>query len=120
MLPVIQTQGDFFVNEDGSEFHYVGLSDFALPKRMLMDNGPEALVRPILIERRSVADRAGYTGPIVLRCFKYGHPNNAFGMPPWYDFATLNALAKMAAEYRCYIDFTTGDSQYVLQDPQEQ
>jgi len=116
----IHIGGDFFVNEDGSEFHYVGLSDFALPKRIQMTDGPEALVRPVIIERRSIADKAGYTGPIVLRCMKYGHPNNPFGCSPWYDFQKLNDLAHMAAEYNCYIDFTTADNQYVLPNQADQ
>src|SRR6188768_3762366 len=101
-MQAVRANGDFFLNDDGSEFHYVGVSDFALLKRMFFygPTGPEGLVRPILQERRAIAERAGYHGPLVFRVFKYGHPNNAFGCDPWaYDMKILDQLAKMAAEF---------------------
>jgi hypothetical protein len=116
VMPAVKLSGaDFFLNEDGSEFHYVGMSDFGLWKRFNMDNGPEALVRPILIERRQIADLAGYRGPIVLRVFRYSHPDNPFGLlPSQSDFSKINSFLDMCAEYNFYVDFTCGDSQHVL------
>lgn len=125
-MQYVNANGDFFLNADGTESHYVGLSDFALAKRWWfyqpLGMGPEELVRPIFVERRGIADRAGYSGPLVFRVFKYGHPNNAFGAPPdGYDKkVVLDGLAKLAAEYNSYIDFTTGDSQHVLPNQNDQ
>ncbi len=122
-MQAVHANGDFFLNDNGTEFHYVGLSDFALLKRWYAygPTGPEALVRPIFQERRSIAERAGYHGPLVFRVFKYGSPTNAFGGDPWaYDMACLDGLAKMAAEFNSYIDYTTGDSQIVLPDMGDQ
>lgn len=105
--------GDFFLNEDGSEFHYVGISDFALFKRMGMDNGPEALVRPILIQRRQIADRAGYVGPIVDRTFRCSDPGNIFGqIPDKVRFDLINPFLDLCAEYNTYVDFTQGDDDH--------
>lgn len=124
MLPKVRANADFFLNEDGSEFHYLGYSDFGLAKRMFeylpVGMGPEHLVRPLFVERRGIADAAGWTGPLVARVFKYGHPNNPFGCTPHYDPQVLDALARMAAEYRVYVDFTTGDNQYMLPTVGEQ
>lgn len=118
-LQAVRATGDFFTNADGSEFHYVGLSEFGLWKRWNMHNGPEALVRPILQQRREVADSAGYHGPIVLRVFRYSHPNNPFGVLPYeQDFSQIDAFLAMCAEYGCYVDWTCGDSQFDFMLPQ--
>lgn len=103
---------DFFLNDDGSEFHYVGESNFGQWKRFNAENGAEALVRPILVERRAVADRAGYTGPIVDRVFRYSDPGNPFGaLPGKTDYAKVNAFMDLCAEFKIYVDWTCGDSQ---------
>lgn len=127
-LRKIKVSGDFFTYvDDGSEFHYVGISDFAQWKRFNMDNGPEALVRPICVERRQIADRAGYTGPIVCRVFRYSSPTNSFGVipnliNPTNDYSKINAFLDMLAEYNMYADITCGDSQmsYMLPNPTDQ
>lgn len=116
-LKKIKVAGDFFIYEDGSEFHYVGLSDFAQFKRMCMDNGPEALVRPLLIERRQIADKAGYNGPLVARVFRTSHPNNSFGqMPDKVKFELINSFLDLCAEYNTYVDWTSGDNWYTFPD----
>lgn len=121
MLSPVKVGADFFLNEDGSEFHYVGLSDFGLWKRFHMDNGPEALVRPLLVERRLIADRAGYFGPLVARVFRYAHPDNAFGiLPTAVDPTRVNAFLDLCAEYKVYVDWTCGDSQHFLPNPADQ
>ena len=122
-LPKIKVQGDFFLNEDNSESHYVGYSDFGLWKRFNMQDGPEALVRPLLQERRGLAEAAGYSGPLTARVFRYADPGNAFGMlPDQADFSKINAFLDMAAEYKVYIDWTCGDSQkpYMLPNVADQ
>ncbi len=114
-LPQVRIGGDFFLNENGSEFHYVGQSNFGQWKRFNQENGPEALVRPILKERRQVADRAGYMGPIVDRVFRYADPGNVFGaLPGTTDYTQVNAFLDLCAEYHVYVDWTCGDSQRVL------
>lgn len=122
MLPSVKLSGaDYFLNDDGSEFHYVGYSDFGLWKRFHMDNGPEALVRPLLIERRLIADRAGYEGPLVARVFRYAHPDNAFGIVPQaVDVGKINGFLDLCAEYGFYVDWTSGDSQHLLPNPHDQ
>ncbi len=116
MLPKIKAPADFFVSEDGSEFHYVGASEFGDWKRFLMPNGPEALVRPNLIERQQVRAAAGYKGPVVNRVFRYADPGNSFGIlpyeiSPYNDYSKVNAFMDLCAEYDCYVDWTCGDSQ---------
>lgn len=107
--------GDFFSYEDGREFHYVGHSDFGLFKRMCMLDGPEALVRPLLIERREIADRAGYTEPIVARVFRTSDPGNTFGQTPnQVNFDLIDPFIKLCAEYNTYVDFTQGDDDHSM------
>lgn len=116
-LPKIKATGDFFQYEAGGEFFYAGASEFGDWKRFCMDSGPEALVRPNLIERKIVRDNAGYAGPCVNRVFRYSHPNNPFGMPatdPRQDFAKINQFLAMCAEYNVYVDWTCGDSQFPI------
>jgi hypothetical protein len=120
-LPRVKIGGDFFLNENGSEFHYVGLSDFGQWKRFNLPSGPDALVRPLLVERRSLADKAGYTGPIVIRVFRYSDPANPFGVLPYsYDFNNINKFLDLCAEYKVYVDWTCGDSQVVLPGSSQQ
>ena len=112
MKKVLAT-GDFFSYEDGREFRYVGLSDFGLFKRMCMQDGPEALVRPILIERRQIADRAGYTDPIVSRVFRCSDPGNTFGQTPAeVNFDLIQPFLNLCAEYNFYVDWTQGDDDH--------
>lgn len=117
-LPVVRVAGTEFVTEDGQYFPYVGVSDFALFKRWLMPNGSWALVEPRLAEWRAIAHAGGYDGPIVLRVFRYAHPDNAFGIgDPWsYDFTQLTELTEFVGERGFYIDWTTGDSQWIIPD----
>ena len=122
-LPKVSRGYDFFLNENGSEFYYVGASEFALWKRWNMDSGPEALVRPILVQRRQVAERAGYSGPIVNRVFRYSDPGNVFGTLPYEtDMNQINPFLDMCAEYNMYVDWTCGDSQkpYMIPHPVDQ
>lgn len=112
-LKKIKATGDFFTYEDGSEFHYVGYSDFGQEKRMDEPNGPEALVRPLLKERREIADRAGYTGPLVARVFRCSDPGNPFGRTiDKINFDNINPFLDLCAEYNTYVDFTQGDDDH--------
>lgn len=113
-LPKITVGGDFFSAGPGVEFFYVGLSDFGHWKRWNDPSGagPENLVRPLLRQRREIADRAGYTLPLVARVFRYAHPGNTFGILPGTDYTKVNTFMDMAAEYNTYIDWTCGDSQF--------
>lgn len=113
-LSKVKVEGDHFLYADrAEEFFYIGLSDFGQFKRMCSENGPEALVRPILVERRTIADAAGYTGPIVIRVFRTSHPNNPFGQTPdKVKFELINPFLDMCAEYKIYVDWTQGDDQY--------
>jgi hypothetical protein len=120
-MQAIKATGDFFTNDDGTEHHYVGLSEFGLWKRFNMTDGPEALVRPLLIERRSLADKANYNGPIVLRVFRYAHPGNPFGvLPGQTDYKKIGNFLDLLALYGFYVDMTTGDSQLVLPSVSDQ
>jgi len=115
-LPKVKATGDFFSLEDNSIFWYVGASEFGDWKRFNMDSGPEALVRPNLIERKLVREAAGYTGPIVNRVFRYSDPGNPFGIipnliNPANDYSKVNSFMDLCAEYNVYIDWTCGDSQ---------
>src|SRR5688572_8712213 len=116
MLNPISVSGHKFINSDGSEFKYVGVSDFAMFKRWLMPFGPEALVEPRLAEWKELARIAGYDGPIVLRVFRYAHHDNAFGIhDPWsYPFEEITKLSNFVGERGFYIDWTSGDSQHVI------
>lgn len=116
MLPAIHVEGVNFVDETGKRFPYVGVSDFALFKRWLMHDGPAALVAPRLAEWRALAEAGGYRGPIVLRVFRYSHPNNKFGIgDPWsYDFAEITKFTQFCGERGFYVDWTCGDSQHIL------
>lgn len=119
--PKVKLGADFFLKEDNSEFHYVGFSDFGQWKRFNMIDGPELLVRPLWVERRSIADAAGYTDWLVARVFRYANPTNPFGIVPEPSlYNKVNAFIELAAEYKIYIDFTTGDSDVVLPGVQNQ
>lgn len=122
-LPKISVTADFFSNADNSIFWYVGLSDFGQWKRWNMPSGPEALVRPLLIERRMLAEQAGFTRPFIIRVFRYSDPGNSFGtIPGTTDYTQVNAFMDMCAEYNIYVDWTCGDSQkpYMLPNPVDQ
>ncbi len=107
--------GDFFSNADGSEFHYVGASEFGDFKRACMDNGLDALVRPNLIERKQIRDAAGFTGPIVNRVFRVSDPGNPFGqLPSQVNFSLIDPFLALCAEYGVYVDFTQGDDQVLF------
>jgi hypothetical protein len=123
-LPKVKLSGgDFFLNEDNSEFNYVGSSEFGDWKRFNLPNGPEALVRPNLTERKLVRDSIGYKGPVVNRVFRYSDPGNPFGiLPSQVDFSKVNAFLDLCAEYNVYVDWTCGDSQksYMLPNVNDQ
>lgn len=105
-----------FMLANGEKFSYVGVSDFALFKRELMDSGRIALVEPRLDEWRRLASRGGYGGPIVLRVFRYSHPNNKFGIgDPWsYDFDRITRFTEYCSTRGFYVDWTCGDSNHIL------
>jgi hypothetical protein len=112
-LQKVKVAGDFFVNADGSEFHYIGASEFGDLKRAGMGNGLEALVRPNLIQRKLIRDRAGYKGPIVNRVFRVSDPGNPFGqLPGAVQFDLINKFLDLCAEYNVYVDFTQGDDDH--------
>ena len=119
MLPAIHVEGPALVDATGKRFNYVGVSDFALFKRWLMPNGPSALVKPRLEEWKRLASDGGYTGPIVLRIFRYAGPWNVFGITdPWsYDFNEVRLFTHFCGDRGFYVDWTCGDSQAVLPNP---
>lgn len=113
-LPLVTINGTNF-RADGKPFHYVGVSAFALFKRWLMHDGPAALVQPILNEWRAVAGAGGYTGPIVLRVFRFAAWWNPFQLDPWsYDFAEMTKFTQYCVDRGFYVDWTCGDAQEVL------
>lgn len=114
-LPKISVGGDFFLAGPGVEFFYVGYSDFGQYKRFCIPSGPENLVRPLLRERREIADRVGYTGPLVMRTFRCSDPGNPFGqLPSQVRFDLINSFLDMCAEYNTYVDFTQGDDDHSM------
>lgn len=118
MLPPIHTDGHKFVDATGKPFPYAGVSDFPLFKRSQMTDGYNALVTPRLAEWKRLAGAGGYTGPIVLRVFRYAASSNPFGMDPWsYDFDQARVFSNFCGEQGFYVDWTCGDSQIVLPNP---
>lgn len=115
-LQKVKVAGDFFVNDDGSEFHYAGASEFGDFKRAcLTDHGLEAFVRPNLIERKLIRDRVGFKGKIVNRVFRTSDINNSFGQTPdQVKFDLINPFLDLCAEYNVYVDFTQGDDQILF------
>lgn len=121
MLSPIHVSGKTFRDVNNNIFKYVGVSAFGLFKRWLAPNGPSALVAPILAEWRELANIGEYKGPIVLRVFRYAHPNNPFGVNPHsYPFSAITAFTNFCGERGFYVDWTSGDSQYVLPDQSKQ
>lgn len=115
MLSPIHAEGNRLVDATGKTFKYVGAADFALFKRSLMPNGYSALVEPRLAEWKALAQAGGYTGPIVLRVFRYAAYWNTFSIDPWsYDFAEMTKFTNYLGERGFYVDWTCGDSQEVL------
>ncbi len=116
LLQKVLATGDFFTNSDGSEFHYVGSSEFGdFDRGCLTDNGLEDFVRPNLIERKLVRDAVGFTGPIVNRVFRVSDPGNPFGqLPSAVRFERINPFLDLCAEYNVYVDFTQGDDQILF------
>ncbi len=111
----VSVSGDFFLNADGTEFHYVGASEFGDFKRACMPGGMEALVRPNLIERKLIRDAAGYTGPVVNRVFRVSDPGNPFGQTPdQVNFDLINPFLDLCAEYNVYVDWTQGDDDHSM------
>lgn len=114
-LQKVSAAGDFFLNADGSEFHYVGASEFGDFMRACMDNGFEALVRPNLIERKLIRDAAGYKGKTVNRVFRCSDPGNPFGQTPdKVKFELITPFLDLCAEYDVYVDFTQGDDDHSM------
>lgn len=115
MLSPIHTNGNKFYTAEGQVFKYVGVSAFALFKRWLAPSGPDYLVAPILAEWRKLAATGGYTGPIVLRVFRYAGNNNAFAIDPWsYAMSEATKFTQFCGERGFYVDWTTGDSQLII------
>lgn len=121
-LPPIHAEGNKFVDNTGKNFKYVGVSDFALFKRWLQRDGRRALVVPRLAEWRRLAKAGGYSRPIVLRVFRYAANPNPFALDPWsYDvdgrMPAVTEFTNFLGDNGFYIDWTAGDNQLVLPDP---
>lgn len=115
MLPAIRIKGSQFIDNLSLPFHYVGVADFSLFKRALMPNGYRDLVAPRLAEWKALAGAGGYTGPIVLRVFRYAAYWNAFALNPWsYAMDEARVFSNYCGEQGFYVDWTCGDSQEVL------
>src|SRR3954469_17878139 len=119
MLQAVHADGVDFKTSDGKRFTYVGVSDFALFARSQQRDGYHALVAPRLNEWRSYAKAGGYgDGPIVLRVFRYAAPPNRFAIDPWsYPFSAITTFTEVCAKEGFYVDWTCGDSQIALPNP---
>lgn len=126
-LPALAVHGiDVVQKGTTKKVHLVGLSEFALPKRFLLAGGPAAYVAPILVERRKLAERMGWKGPIFLRCFRHAGPWNVFGITnpwEWADFSHGGHFTKMVEfcrlcdDHGFYVDLTAGDFQECFKGP---
>lgn len=118
-LPALAVHGvDVVQKGTTKKVHLVGFSEFALPKRFLMKDGPWAYVAPILVERRKLAERMGWKGPIFLRCFRHAKASNVFGITdPWQwadpanggHFTKMVEFCRLCEEHGFYVDMTAGD-----------
>lgn len=122
-LPALAVHGlDVVQAGTTTKVHLVGFSEFALPKRFLIAGGPLAYVAPILVERRKLAERMGWKGPLFLRCFRHARASNVFGIPnPWAwadtdtnkpyggPFTKMVEFFRLCDDYGFYVDMTAGD-----------
>lgn len=116
-LPVVSVNGTQLWC-DGQPWHYVGIDAFGLFKRWLMPDGPNALVKPWLTEQRQIAQLGGYTGPIVLRVFRFAAYWNSFALDPWsYHSSEIGDFTRFVGDLGFYVDWTCGDAQQVLPEP---
>jgi hypothetical protein len=118
-LQGLYVDGIDFRTRDGQVFKMVGVSDFALPKRWFMPDGPRALVAPRLDEWKQIAHEGGYDGPITLRCMRHASPSatgKLFSLVP----ATMpldvykrgiRDLLEFCDERGFYVELTGGDAQ---------
>lgn len=107
--------GAELVDAQGRVVRLPGVSAFSLFARFLMTNGWDALCVPILDEWRAIAKEAGYTGPIILRVFRYAAAPNAFAIDPWgYHMTSAAEFTRKCGERGFYVDWTSGDAQIVL------
>ncbi len=118
LLPV-HVDGRDLKTSDGKVFKAIGSAEFALFKRFLMRDGWNALVKPILDERRNLAVSAGYAGPLVARVFRHGGPWNVFGITdPWsYSMAQVTEFTQRLGNEGWYVDWTGGDAQVCFPSP---
>lgn len=126
-LPALAVNGlDVVQKGTTKKVHLVGFSEFALPKRFLLPGGPAAYVAPILAERRQLAERMGWKGPIFVRCFRHARASNAFGIPdPWAwadpanggHFTKMVEFCRLCEEHGFYVDLTAGDFQDCFTGP---
>jgi hypothetical protein len=118
MLSALRIDGIDFRDDRDKVVKLIGSTEFALFKRWLMTDGPNALVAPILEERRRIAHEGGYDGPLVARVMRYAAPPNAFALDPWsYSMAQVTAFTQFCADRDWYVDWTAGDAQVVLPNP---
>jgi hypothetical protein len=118
MLSPLHVDGLQFRDSSQRIVTLIGSTEFALFKRWLMPNGPTALVLPILEERKRIAHEASYDGPLVARVMRFAAPPNAFALAPWaYPMAQVTAFTQFCGEHGWYVDWTCGDAQIVLPNP---
>lgn len=126
MLPALAVSGLNVVEKGtGKKVHLVGFGEFALPKRFLAKDGPWALVEPILIERRQLAERMGWKGPIFIRCFRHAKASNVFGIVNPWEWATVSGghfgrmvdFFRLCDDHGFYVDMTAGDFQECFTGP---
>lgn len=122
-LPALAVHGlDVVEKGTTKKVHLVGFAEFALPKRYLMPDGSWAYVEPILVERRQLAERMGWKGPIFLRCFRHAKASNVFGITnPWQwadtdstkpyggPFTKMIEFCRLCEQHGFYVDMTAGD-----------
>lgn len=130
-LPALAVNGiDVVQKGTTKKVNLVGFAEFALPKRHLLPGGPAAYVEPILVERRKLAERMGWKGPIFLRCFRHARASNVFGISnPWQwadtdstkrfggPFTKMVQFCRLCEEHGFYVDMTAGDYQDCFTGP---
>lgn len=117
LLPV-HVDGAHLKTTDGQRFKAIGVAEFAMFKRFLARDGWNALVKPILAERRALAHAAGYDGPLVARVFRYAASWNDFAVDPWsYPMSAVTEFTQRLGGEGWYVDWTCGDAQAVLPNP---
>ncbi len=111
-MKALTVSGHTIRTSDGAETKLVGCADFSQFKRWLAVGGKEALVRPIIVERTTLAREAGYSGALTARVFRNAANWNAFSLDPWsYPMSAVTEFTQFYNSLGWYVDWTSGDNQ---------